>query len=306
MLESTKEEYKHAMIAEIIPTARAKLLLENDVTMDYQNLRPHAKLAILDIGLMLEFEPRRQATRNIGVDLVSGHMAIVYSVPQKREYLRCGYPSEPILAEAAARQMAEFRKQDPNAVLSILQLNVVFGLLDVGELGELVARELIVSAYDRAIEREQAHLPSHNYSAGVSVVTFIQELFAPELAEEILNCKPDNVKSAVPLGDAFKDATVRFTHWGKMMDNTGTTTNAMWVAFVRAMAIICRSGNGAVDVIFLILLWDTKLREEVMSGLLIQIKRRAQAGTVQAYEINARDIRFFPSTSTSNPATTLV
>jgi hypothetical protein len=65
--------------------------------------------------------------------------------------MRAGYPSEPILA---AQQMYTFRKHDPNAILNILKDNVEGGLLDRGERGELVGRELLLSARDRATERE--------------------------------------------------------------------------------------------------------------------------------------------------------
>jgi len=38
--------------------------------------------------------------------LVEGHMRVAYSVPKHRQYLRGRTPSEPVLAEAAARIMA--------------------------------------------------------------------------------------------------------------------------------------------------------------------------------------------------------
>lgn len=34
--------------------------------------------------------------------LVENHMRIAFSIPDDREYLRSGYPSEPLLAKAAA------------------------------------------------------------------------------------------------------------------------------------------------------------------------------------------------------------
>jgi len=63
-------------------------------------------LAVVDVLLTLDFEPRRQVTRNQEAKLVASHMRIAFSAPKDR---RSGYPSKPQLAEAAARQMHEFR-----------------------------------------------------------------------------------------------------------------------------------------------------------------------------------------------------
>lgn len=67
---------------------------------------------MLDVLLHLDFEPRRQVANDIQANMVASHMRIVYSVPASREYLRSGYPSEPILAEAAMRQMHYFQSRE--------------------------------------------------------------------------------------------------------------------------------------------------------------------------------------------------
>ena len=51
---------------------------------------------------MLEFEPLRESADQ-EAKLVEGHMPVAYSVPKHHQYLRGGTPSEPVLAEAAAR-----------------------------------------------------------------------------------------------------------------------------------------------------------------------------------------------------------
>ena len=79
------------------------------------------------------------------------------SVPQHREYIRSGYSSEPIIAEAATRQMLAFRRgtrNGNNPTLNTLAQQMDEGLFDRGELGELTGRLLLMAAYDRAVERE--------------------------------------------------------------------------------------------------------------------------------------------------------
>jgi hypothetical protein len=315
------------LLPTIMDLARAKLLCQNKIDVAHNKVvKPHASTAVVDVRLMLSYEPRQEASRALEADLVASHMRMAYSVPQNREYIRSGYPSEPLLAEAAARQMRIFRLRDPNAILQILQDNLQSGLLDKGERGELVARELLISAYDRAIEREYAestnrsssglqgqrddHLsgdafdPIPHYSRGVSAITFLEELFTPAYPEQILDSVPNNVKSAETLRSALRDATVRFTHFGKMADNTGTTTAATWAAFVRAMAIICRSGETGVDIIIPVLLSKSKLCEEVTTGILVQIKRRRAKGSIAKCNIDERTLKFFPDVSPAGAPTT--
>jgi hypothetical protein len=76
-------------------------------------------LAALSLRLLLEFKARQEISVNAENRLVEGHMRIAYSVPTHREYLRFGAPSEPVLAEAAARVM-ESIGSIPNALLKMV------------------------------------------------------------------------------------------------------------------------------------------------------------------------------------------
>ena len=57
---------------------------------------------------------------------------------------------------------------------------------------------------------------------------------------------------------------------------------------------MCRNGQRSVDCILPVLLWDTRLCEHVMSGVLIQFKRQIQSGTIAEYSINEANFNFFP------------
>lgn len=260
---------------------------------------------MIDIRLMLDYEPRRQLARDRESELVASHMRIAYSVPQSREYMRSGYPSEPILAEAAAQQMRA--NPEEFSALRIVEENITGGLIDRGERGELVARLLVTLALDKAVKRS-GHDAS--CSRGVSLIAFIEELFGKR-AERILDSIPDNTKSKVTFREAFKHAWVRFTHFGKMGDATGTTLAAARAAFIRCMAIICRSGQMLVDFLLPIFFRPdgakSLLTEANMSALLIQVKRRAEKGAQAKYAINQSAIGFFPDgTANQQPYVTLV
>jgi len=268
--------------------------------------------AVLDVLLNLDFEPRRQAAYDREAKLVAGHMRIAFSVPKDHEYLRSGYPSEPLMAEAAAQQMDEFQMLDGNPDTSvmahILKSEFSSGLLDQGQRGEIVFRQLVSEAYRRAVRKDYPNELQHNFSRGCKLITFIRTLFSDACAKQVLDSVPDNIKSSTTFATAFENAIVRFTHFGKMADDTATTTHAMFAAFVRCMAVICWSSQKSVDLLIPVLLKPReKLQESVMTGLLIQVKRRRAKGSVIQYAIDQDALGFFPApTKTVRPYITLV
>jgi hypothetical protein len=132
----------------------AKLLCQNAINVRATDVGKIARTAMVDVRLMLDYEPRQEASHQLQVELVASHMHSCYLVPQSHKYMCSGYPSEPILAEAIAQEMFVFQKCDPSVILNILRDNMDGGLLDKGERGELVGQELLMSAYDWAIEHE--------------------------------------------------------------------------------------------------------------------------------------------------------
>ncbi|KAF8233182.1 hypothetical protein L208DRAFT_901969, partial [Tricholoma matsutake] len=280
----------------LIELARAKLVASRNIDFSYDTFLPAAKLAVLDIQLSLDFEPRREKVQIEEAGLVESHMRFAYSIPDHREYLRSGYPSEPLLAEAAAQQLWTWRRQVPFMAVETLTTILETGLLDRGELGELTGRQLLLDAYHRAVEREQGNRPQKmppNFSAGCRLITFIEALFVDGCADMVLDSTPDNMEG-MSFREAFTDALICFTHFGKMADDTGTTSAAAWAAFIRHMAIMCRNGQRTVDCILPVLLWDTRLCEHVMTSVLVQFKRRIKGGTVAKLSIDQAEDSFFP------------
>jgi hypothetical protein len=223
-------------------------------------------------------------------------MRTAFSVPKEREYICSGYPSEPLLAEAAARQMDKFQTlTDTNVMLDTLKHELDSGLLDQGQRGEVVFRLLLSEAYRRGVRKDHADDSPYNFSKGCKLTTFMKELFSEACAKRILDILPDNIETSTTFQMAFKNAIVRFTHFGKMGDDTGTTTHAMFAAFVRCMAITGWSSQETVDILIPVLLdHEEKLSESAMTGLLIQVKRREKKGTTQKYAIYQEKFQFFP------------
>ncbi|KAG8993200.1 hypothetical protein FRB94_010956 [Tulasnella sp. JGI-2019a] len=110
--------------ANLLDFARTKLTLHDpDGRDDYKSalqLRM-AQLAALSIRLLPPLDPSRQYARDLEENLVANHMRIGFSVPKHREHIRTGTPSEPILAEAAAHEMAILSRQDDGVAIALVE-----------------------------------------------------------------------------------------------------------------------------------------------------------------------------------------
>jgi len=215
-----------------------------------------SQLAVLDSLLDLDYHPLRAATLGLSEKMVAGNMRTVFSVPQSRAYMYSGYPSEPILAEAALKvinaldQSRSYPTKDSMAsMLSQLRTTVSGGAINMGQRGETVGKMILLRSYMMAVE-EEAETGTPLYSTGCSLLTFLKCLFDAEHHEEVETCRPDNIYDGKQLKEEFKVAWVRFTHFARSWDYVGVTTSmAQWAAFVIGMAIIgWPHSNEGVDI----------------------------------------------------------
>jgi hypothetical protein len=96
--------------AGIVDFTKEKLLLLSSmycISADGKVINPLIALAIpylavFDTCLLVNFAP---CLHQVQAQLVEKNMHVVFSVPEHRKHISSGYPSEPILAEAAAQHM---------------------------------------------------------------------------------------------------------------------------------------------------------------------------------------------------------
>ncbi|KAF8218993.1 hypothetical protein L208DRAFT_1523899 [Tricholoma matsutake] len=285
----------HTQILELA-CANFTLVASHNINSSYNTFSHAAWMAVLDIQLSLDFEPHCEKVQIEEAGLVKSHMQFAYSIPDHRESLRSRYPSKPLLAKAAAQQLWMWRTQNLFIVVKTLTNILETGLLDHGELGELTGRQLLLDAYHHTVELDKSDphkkIPP-NFSAGCCLITFIKMLYSDECADMVLDSTPDNVEG-ISFREAFKDALICFTHFGKMADNSGTTSTTAWVAFIHHMAIMCQNSKCSVNCIVPVLLWNSQLCEHAMTGVLIQFKRRKRSSAITKYSINQADFKFFP------------
>ncbi|KAH7890620.1 hypothetical protein F5I97DRAFT_1923094 [Phlebopus sp. FC_14] len=302
MIEAAKESQK--VVDEAMNLARTKLIYDDKLDMSHHSTI--AMLAVLDVLITIDYEPKRVSA--IELEMVASHLRVAFSVPRHRLFIRSGYPSEPFIAEAASRQMHHYLQSDNSSMIGLLAQELTNGLIDCSQKGEVVMRLLLRMAYMNAIGTEQSG--QLNFSVGCSFLTFLQALFPANFHDIILQSNPENKNDeSHVLENAFKHA-VRFTHFVKAADDCVVKSSAMVAGFVRGSAFIGHNTQEDVDIIIPILLEKdaAAIEESVMSAMFIQVKRRKKAGTINAYNIEEKRFGFFPKEETTElrPYVTLV
>lgn len=160
----------------------------------------------------------------------------------------------------------------------------------------MVFRLIAVKAYMNAVQVDHPGDNPPHFSKGCKVTTFIRELFSPEYATRILQFLAHNVKGhQKTLEEALSTAIIRFTHFGRMADDTGLTSQAMLSVFIRGMAIMTHTTESMVDLILPVLLRsDEPLTGSNISCLAVQIKLHQQnLGVINIYQIDHKVAGFF-------------
>ncbi|KAI1782186.1 hypothetical protein LXA43DRAFT_1187824 [Ganoderma leucocontextum] len=264
-------------------------LYERQLSLKRKDYSDAAQTAVLDVRIMLSFDSCRPAALCRERDLVASRMRTAYSIPRDHKYLHSGYSSEPILAEAAARQLGTWRISDPDEkmlepAVQILRDHLSNGLLDRGERGETAGRLVLTLARDRAVLNAFPEDTHRTFSRPVTVIEFIKTLLSPALAQTVLNSRPDNLPSNHPesrtFENVFEHAVLNFTHFAKGTDDSALNEDTALGCFLRSMA--------------------------AMTGILVQFKLRKKKGTKAAYEIDQKRVGLFRDGTPLCPYITLV
>ncbi|KAH0578109.1 hypothetical protein H2248_012606 [Termitomyces sp. 'cryptogamus'] len=319
---------------EVVQYAMSKLELRLEATSrDIFCKFPLQKLIPpLSVRVDLSFESNRDEAVFLEGLLVASSMRTVYSVPKHQQYFRGGYPSEPFVAEAAARAIftwchakglgrtgstlppaeqiemiiAAYKTNIPSAISQWLEL----GLIDQGTREELVVRMLCTLAHDIAILKNPDHEHVNAVLSGVSgdvsfsqmirVEDFLRALISEKYIGDVLDAQPSNLRGEM-LRDAFKDGYVHFTQFVKAGDKSTITDEAIYLLFLRAAAIQGYGNMASTD--FVIPVWIPTNNSQYpdrwsMSAIFIQIKDRVDK---QFILIDAQEtFQFFTRPQTQN------
>lgn len=294
-------------LEDLILLARQKLAYLLNVDGPWNEIVELTKLiAVLDVRLQFCFEVGRLSALGYEQDLVSSHMRTAHSIVKTRAYMRSSYPSEPILAEAAAQHLNIWREQQIGEVdpaFYIVSAAVENDLVSQGELGEVGARLLLMTARDKATIVENGGKAPENFSKPVSVITFLEELFAPKVAEEVLNQKGFCERS---LREVFKNSVVNFTHFGRWGSHMNMDVKASYSCFVRQLGIMCKLNFPFIDFAIPVLKDRNKpMSPENMMVIFIQVKRCVTRTPLNKLAVIptkfpcGKDVKYYPNLSKS-------
>jgi hypothetical protein len=248
-----------------------------------------SKIAALDIRILLGFDAAEPSSRKREADMVERYLRVAYVVPEHREFIRSGYSSEPLLAEAAARILnmdpemrstclteAKIATEGP----LILAKSFNDGFLARGERGEMCARLLVTIAHDRAILGSgKIELTGQTaFHQPIKVVQFLIGLFSEEFHETVLNARPiRNKRRGIPLREAFENAYLNFSHFSRAGDYEVVTLEYLWTTLIRGTAFQCKNNQRAIDLVFAVFFGSPskdQICKSLASILQIQVKNR--------------------------------
>ena len=316
----------------LLHLAQVKLVSQSDLQRGRQKFCQAAQTAVLDARILLPFDRSSPAACRLQLELVASHMRTVYSFPEHRECVRSGYSSEPILAEAAARQLNTWRTIGDRSwgfpaepALLILGDSVDYGLLAPDEIHKAVGRLLLTLARDRANVTTFPETLPRIFSRAVPVNAFIGALYPPAIAQQVLDSKPDNLPSgwrasasdnpepdgrtaatvSVTFGEAFKNAVLNFTHFSEWEGESVPDERAALRCFVRSTAVVCQRKNDVgVDAFIPVLLtgrdeseskseFESAPRLSTQAMTALLVRFTRRQGPRSAYPIDEREAELF-------------
>ncbi|KAF8324295.1 uncharacterized protein EI90DRAFT_3075735 [Cantharellus anzutake] len=271
----------------VISFARDKLIAEGNEAEVF-----HSLIAALGIRIGIIFDIILQASRTMESKLVESHMRVVYAIPEHREFMHAGSPSEPILAEAAARHLNDpsngstIEIQGPEILAQAREK----GLLAKGEHGELCGRLLVTIAHDIALRQKHSlpkeFLPDPYFHRPVHVLDFLKALFAKQFETVILDAHSVTAKADVPdLKTAFANAYIFFSHFALAKNSEMLSAPNLAVALLRGMALQAEDNEGSIDAIIPVHMGHPteSISPESTSAINLQFRNRKEADPCRVF-----------------------
>ncbi len=259
---------------DIIKFAKRKLCNDESVFAGNSFTAAIASRVLVEFPLCHRNGPNMDRARETEAKLVASHMRVVYSIPKHREYMRSGYPSEPLLAEAAAQVMYEQPQETRNAFLDCLQNDFI----SERERGQSIVRYLSICGYDRA----RGWDGQGQFSDPIRLVDFLRALFGDTNYEHMKTSLAFNV---VGEGVSFEeaDAYVYFTHLVRAGDASVISDRCALTALSRGMAWQISSEEADIDIVISVAFLkstDEPLDRSKITLLALRVKNRKEARSV--------------------------
>ncbi|KAF8800243.1 hypothetical protein BYT27DRAFT_7245758 [Phlegmacium glaucopus] len=281
-------ETKAAMLNELVNFAAQTLTLNGGG----KPLSEEAKMAALSARLSLRLNTSLDSVRSLQDTFVESHMSVSYYVPDHKNYMYSGHPSEPILMEGAAHVWKGEKYPDFNP-LETLEKIFTKGFLAKGERGELVGRYICLRAQDICVAKGGPDLigDERSHAKAVPLLSYFKAMFGPQW-ENIRSSKARNRVGGKKFETACEGKYVRFTHFAQAGDASALSTAAGWKALARGNCWQFFDRQEGVDLGIPVFDGnpDDGLCRDAVTWILIQIKNSSR---LQAVHFSAESLGVF-------------
>lgn len=209
--------------------------------------------------------------------LVAKHMAVCTYVDNEREIFEIDYPSEPILAEAAAFLIN--RKQNWQYFIDKLIYLTETCLISTGDKGEIIAKLILIMSMDRINGTIKPNYPLQ-FSRLIYVGEFIQSIYG-KCRDKCANvdnnwscdCKDYHccikiIKKHIDSPHRILNGYINFSHFTRPKDYMNKTS--LVTALKRCAAFHCKSGQKAIDLVIPVAC--NRQNFSSISAILVQVK----------------------------------
>ncbi|CAG8666761.1 8963_t:CDS:2, partial [Paraglomus brasilianum] len=248
---------------DLVAFAQSKLLggherVETPITMTTQ-----VAIAILSSFASIEITPSSSLSKQV----VAGNMAMCLHVSHDRSSIIARYPSDPVLAEAAAKLVQDtFNHEKRMQMLRFLANSLTNGLVERGKRGELIGSLIIGLAMQKCQKASFQKMMPFRYSQAVSLQAFLNVFI--DIDEESLDTRLENVYA-------------KFSHAWKISGGTSQQLSKalLKTGWDRGCYFLCEENQEAVDVV----IPTSRNANSYDDGppLLIQIKNRSGRGAIR-------------------------
>ncbi|KAI0773477.1 hypothetical protein C8Q74DRAFT_1217582 [Fomes fomentarius] len=270
--------------------------------------RPTTAQMLAGVGARIPLELKILSTTGAATGmestLVSDHLRLLLSADVSFTRSVTAYASEPLLAEAAYKEVIRDRwcrgktsePAIPSPLIPIIAIPRISSDLDLnidlGIHGEIVAAMLLLDARDRATTFLTDHhaLPGDSdeadssadpleYDGGqkrriITVQQFMEALISDVYRQSCLDSLPmpylPKHKDTM-LSDAFKDAHIYFNHLVRVLDFDAVDQQRLLTAISRGAAFISAPPDNKEYDILIPILFGTLLKREKVSAILIRV-----------------------------------
>ena len=237
-------------------------------------------LAILGVRACIDVVPQGQVSQ----DLVAQHMRTLYHVSETRQSIISAYFSEPVLVQAAAQLTNETSifsfGNSWEFLLRMLIQSLRNGMVDAGFRGELVARILLLLAWDKCcianlVDKESV-LSSGVFLRAVPLMGFLETLLnLDDSTIKMLKAKLDGAKGT---------AWVRCSHFIKI--DYVPNSEHLLMLYQRGAVAITKELQAGVDIVIPIVFAegrDVPITKSMMSCAFLQAKNRQRLDAQYPY-----------------------